>query len=1036
MKRLASFAAMLLLATMIPAPSPAQAGLPAPASSFSVTLITGDRVLVSEGASPSVDIVPGRGRHVTFHTTYGPGGVRVVPSDVAPLIGNKLDPQLFDVTALRRVSRGGRTPLIVQGGVALPGHPLASIRARAVSTSDAFALDSVEHVWLDGLVRADAVSGKLDRNLRQIEAPAAWDSGLSGSGVRVAVLDTGVDASHPDLAGRVATAENFTDSPDAVDRNGHGTHVASLIAGSGAAADGARRGVAFNSTLLSAKVLGDDGVGQFSDIIAGMEWAVAQGSRVINMSLSSEAPSDGSDPVSQAVQTLTASSGTLFVTSAGNRGPGESTIGAPGVAEAALTVGAVDQRDRLADFSSRGPRTGDSLVKPEIVAPGVDIVAARAAGTDLGDPVSPRYTRLSGTSMAAPHVAGAAALLAELHPRWTASYLKAALVGSAAPVAGGVFEAGAGRIDLARGVSQKVLAITPILSFGFASYPQAGVHQREVTLANTGATPVTVELSAQMRGLSVSPSSVRIPAGGEGTVTATVDVTAGGFGNLSGAVTSRPLRIPAGLVKEPIHHIVHINALDRLGTGNIETLAWMVNLGDVTRSPRDPVLLLDGAGTARVRPGFYAITAAIPTLEEGEPPPDTVAAVVVTSVSIATIAEVSVQAETWVTLDARRAQPVSASIAGAETTPIDLHVFVAAKDRAGNGSVLAYATSAQDVVEHKLFIEPTASARNGQLELSSKWRLETTGGGPTYDLLFAGDRFPQSLEYTVDPASLATIRTTYRTPGTPVDYIEGRFVHTKVNPVSIAVLQPTPLFKVEHLSPGKDMNWFQCANLILAEHGGVGGYCQRPATYHSGENSDRAWLRAPLRTRAGASFATRSLLIGLDELADDEGNVGSIAGFVLSNRSYALYRNGSLIAEGVDPLGAHPIPRGNATFQLTRKFEAPLGRSTAVESSWTFRTGAQIIDVAVHVPVDADNRSPGVLPLTVEVSRRVSEVSLQLSTDDGRTWQTVTLRRAGSDLYRATVDLPLGPVSLRTAASDGQGNHSEQTVLRAIEIRG
>jgi subtilisin family serine protease len=136
--------------------------------------------------------------------------------------------------------------------------------------------------------------------------------------VKVAVLDTGVDATHPDLAGRIKQTQNFTSSADTVDRFGHGTHVADIVAGSGAASNGSRKGVAPGADLLVGKVLGDDGAGYDSWIIAGMEWAAAQGATVVNMSLGGD-PTDGTDPLSEAVDRISADSGTLFVVAAGTR---------------------------------------------------------------------------------------------------------------------------------------------------------------------------------------------------------------------------------------------------------------------------------------------------------------------------------------------------------------------------------------------------------------------------------------------------------------------------------------------------------------------------------------------------------------------------------------------------------------------------------------------------------------------------------------------------------------------------------------------
>ncbi|HEX6682680.1 MAG TPA: S8 family serine peptidase [Candidatus Limnocylindrales bacterium] len=1088
MKRLVVLAAILVL---LPAP-PSQAGETqaveaqgitppalASAASLAVTLITGDSVRVTPvpGARPAIQVAAATwpGRRVTFHTTYSGDRIRVVPSDVAHLVGRTLDPALFDVGALAEV---GELRVIVRGGGSGAGKALPSIGAtvQRLTTADAATVgarlsrnEGPQHIWLDAMAKAETATAKaesaaakaetatakaetatakaetatakaetatakLDRNLTQIGAPHAWDRGLSGTAVKVAVLDTGVDPSHPDLRGRLVKAENFTDSPTADDRNGHGTHVASIVAGDGAAAGGQRRGVAFGSELLSGKVLGDEGTGSFSDIIEGMQWAADQGARIVNLSLGTDFPSNGSDPLSQAVESLTASHGTLFVVSAGNRGPGESTIGAPGAATSALTIGAVDAHDRLAAFSSRGPRVGDRAVKPELTAPGVDIIAARASGTDLGEPVNARYTRLSGTSMAAPHVAGAAALLAQHHPQWTGRELKALLVGSASPVKETAFAAGSGRLDLPKALRQNVIAADPTLSFGFVPYPPQPLAARPVTLVNKGSAAVTVDLSARMGGLgaAVRPAKVTIPAGGSAKADVSVAVERGDYGAFGGQVNAGELTVPLGVFKEPVHHFVHLRALDRLGTSRVETLAWLVNLDDIRLSPADPVLLTDGVATARVRPGHYTITAAIPTLEEGDPPPED-DDLIVTSVSIAAVADVTIDREREIVLNARNARPLSASVAGVATTPVDVHVFVAAKDRDDNGSVLAYQTSAQDVIEGKLFVEPTATARHGSLELSSKWRLNTVDGSTTYDLLFASGSFPSNLEYVADPGSLARIGTLYRAP---VAYNEGRFAYTDVNPVSIAVLQQAPVspaVRFEFISGGTQQSWFQCVNVIAAEEG-IGGFCQAPQAFRRGETAHRDWLRAPLRTRAGAFREERRLFIGLDELADAAGTAGTISGHAFESRSYTLSRNGKLLSSGLDPLGGHPIPPGPATFTLTRSLQLRPGLlplSPRVESSWTFTTPEGILDAEVRVPVDGTNTAAARTTLEL-VTARHATATLELSYDDGKTWAPVALQRFGSGRFRATVDLRPGAVSVRTAVRDGDGNHTEQTVIGAF----
>ena len=560
----ATLAAVLALsvATVIPAgaapPSPpGTARSAAPGKATKVTLITGDVVEVSDAGNgkKAASVQPAAGREaVTFHTLEVDGGLRVLPSDAVPYLSTGvLDANLFDVDELIADGYGDAAapnlPLIVRYAdpsaartQSLAGttttRSLDSIGGAAVSATknelpelwkslepnqNARALSrGIAKIWLDGKVRP-----VLDQSVPQIGAPAAWQAGYEGQGVEVAVLDTGVDADHPDLKGKVQQAVDFSGSPTgASDHFGHGTHVAATIAGTGAGAGGTRKGVAPKADLLIGKVLGDDGFGYDSSIIAGMEWAAAEGAKVVNMSLGGEA-TDGTDPLSQAVDRITAESGTLFVVAAGNEGRDES-VGTPGAAPSALTVGAVDRNDVMADFSSRGPRLGDSGLKPEITAPGVDIVAARAAGTIMGEPLNDLYTAASGTSMATPHVAGAAVLLAQQHPDWKADRIKNALVSTAKTTPDvSVYAQGSGRVDVARAVSQKVYA-TAVADFGLVS---AG-STKTVTYKNDGTAPVTLALSVDVDNLDSHqpetdalslPSSVTVPAGGSVDVPVALD---------------------------------------------------------------------------------------------------------------------------------------------------------------------------------------------------------------------------------------------------------------------------------------------------------------------------------------------------------------------------------------------------------------------------------------------------------------------------------------------------------------------------------
>src|SRR5690606_1060310 len=335
------------------------------------------------------------------------------------------------------------------------------------------------------------------------------------TGVTVAVLDSGVDAAHPDLVGKVVASESFVGGTVA-DGHGHGTHVASTIAGSGAASGGQYQGGAPGADLVVGQVCDDGGGCPTSAVIAGMEWAAQeQGADIVSMSLGCGPPdclSDGTDPMSQAVNNLTAATGALFVIAAGNSGGPSRRVATPGVADAALTVGASAKRAEdwpIPIFTSLGPRI-DGVLKPDISAPGVNIVAARAAGTALcqgacmpGDgPVNESYTAASGTSMATPHVAGAAAILVQQHPDWTPERLKTTLMSTSLglEIAGfrmSTYAQGAGRVDIARAVSQRLWTDTANISPGILEFGDPA-YVVPVTYHNDSTSDLTLSLSATL----------------------------------------------------------------------------------------------------------------------------------------------------------------------------------------------------------------------------------------------------------------------------------------------------------------------------------------------------------------------------------------------------------------------------------------------------------------------------------------------------------------------------------------------------------
>ena len=319
---------------------------------------------------------------------------------------------------------GGRVARVVAPGtvaVDVPDEPAAAKRAEQRLDDDARVV-AVEH---DVVYRASAVEpndpcfvscfgvpAPSQWGLRAVRGPEAWEVTRGRPDVVVAVLDGGVDATHPDLVGKVVVGPELSGSPTSDDRTGHGTSVAGTIAAVPDNGEGIA-GLGWSTRVLSVKVLDDRGEGFGSDVAAGIRAAVAAGARVVNLSLGG-----GTSPVVRDAVRDAQRSGVLVVAAAGNDGAGvaEFPAGYPGV----LGVGATGRDDRLAPFSNRGP----SVL---LGAPGVGIVSTTAA---CGPTC--RYALQTGTSSAAPHVSAAAALLLASTPDASADEVRVRLTRSAA----------------------------------------------------------------------------------------------------------------------------------------------------------------------------------------------------------------------------------------------------------------------------------------------------------------------------------------------------------------------------------------------------------------------------------------------------------------------------------------------------------------------------------------------------------------------------------------------------------------------------
>lgn len=346
--------------------------------------------------------------------------------------------------------------------------PMVAVQGTSLQLNSLPLLPGLRSIHLDR-----RLSYYLDESAPRVGAPRAWaELGVTGRGVAVAVIDSGIDALHPDLAYGSKVIQNVKLAPDLFGTgplvleglantdttSGHGTHVASTAAGSGAALGGRYRGIAPGAQLVGV------GAGEALFIVTALEafdWVLQNrleyGIRVISNSWGTSGAFDERDPINVASR-LAHASGLVVVFAAGNDGPGANTLNPYCVAPWVICV-AAGHKDgaTLAGFSSRGI-AGDALYRPTLTAPGVDIAAARASTgivtnaffavdlVSLGADAA-HYAAASGTSMAAPHVSGAVALMLEANPALTPDQVKATLQSTATPMSYAPHEAGAGFLN-------------------------------------------------------------------------------------------------------------------------------------------------------------------------------------------------------------------------------------------------------------------------------------------------------------------------------------------------------------------------------------------------------------------------------------------------------------------------------------------------------------------------------------------------------------------------------------------------------------
>ncbi|MGV9312229.1 S8 family peptidase [Streptomyces sp. NPDC003691] len=1045
-----------------------------------VTLITGDRVVVGAGGR-IMQVRPGEGREgIPVRTERAQGRTYVVPYDAQRLIAaGKLDRRLFDVTELaspegRRLHGDGVKAIVTYKGpsagaakktvrASASHRALPAVGAEAVAaatptgaaelwdaltrTTRGGALTTtagIEKVWLDAVVKAT-----LDRTTRQIGAPKAWSRSYDGTGVKIAVIDTGIDKRHPDLAGRVVAERNFTGDADAGDRNGHGTHIASTAAGTGAASGGTHKGVAPGATLLNGKVLDAQGSSSFSKIMEAIDWAVAQGADVVSLSFGS-ADSPGIDPMEALVNKYTTEKGVLFAIAAGNNGPGPSTIGSPGTAAEALTVGAVDNDNVIAGFSSRGPRGEGGNIKPDVTAPGVAVTAA-AAGTG-------GYTDMSGTSMATPHAAGAAAILKQRHPDWTGARIKAALTGSAAPGPYSVFDQGTGRIDIDRATAQNVVAEPASVSLGSPRWPHndADLVTERITYRNTGTVDLTLDLAlASATGpdgkpaptglFSLGASRLTVPAGGTASLDVTADVRAGSTdGRYQAIVVAQGddgrtvVRTATTVNREPESYELTIRAIGRDGKPDPNAAAAIGFPGG--ESP-DRVLTVDpttGERTVRLPKGHYAVTG-----QSHDPATDG------TDLIVRPLLELT--GDTTVVLDARTTKPVRVTVpdrkAGEAVSTMGYTV------RQGG---TAYAWQSIFFPLNKVRTAHAGPALSGGTvthHVIGVW--EKPGTDYNTALQGSGTRFPAGLtkHYRNSDFARVDVGLGASVPGKFSQY----YAYGEFSPGlggGTVVTQPAQTRRTSYLTTAQGVRWTLENHQLKTPDDG-----DSPESMH--------WSATPEKFRAGKKYrvdlntAVHGPMVGKEWGVFREGDAlqarlplfadgrGNTADSSYATARTTLHRGTSLVGRADRPTDAGELftalPQQRAAYTLATSVtrDASVSRvATRVDASWTFRSQRTSkesrlpLSVVRFAPaVGLDSTAPAgrvqTYPVTVQgpaAGKNLKSLNVSVSYDGGKSW-----RKAAVKDGRVTVKTPAKGkgIALRATVADKQGNKGSMTIHNA-----
>jgi hypothetical protein len=653
--------------------------------------------------------------------------------------------------------------------------------------------------------------------------------------------------------------------------------------------------------------------------------------------------------------------------------------------------------------------------------------------------------------MAAPHVAGAAAILAGAHPDWTADRLKTTLMASAEPTDGvSVLDQGTGRVDVAKAMTTTVSASPASISNGTVRWPHDDDEPiaKTVTYTNTGSEPVPLDLATDVRGpdgavapqgmFTVTPTRLTVPAGGQATATVTTDTRVeAADGQYSGVVTAtgagQSVRAPIAVTREAESYDVTVTFIDQNGSPTGNYLYRFMNVDD-----REMYAQYNPSGTVvlRLPKGEYFLDGAI-TTPRGEF--DHHNAVIVEPAF-------TVTGDTSLVLDAREARPVGFTL-DEPNARAGFGFFAVERETAwGNPGMQGIFTSVDD-----FGIRPTTTSKKDKFTLTVEAHL-AEWNGTSYD----GIPYLYHVLHTEKDVVPATLNWTYHNR----QFAKVRSRHAATTPGMIGVREgfatmPLPATLTEYYTP--DVPW----GGTFTETTELGAYPVsavsqvEPRSFPLGRTTTERWnvgVHGPAFPEYNWDYAaarTGDEAYFSLPLATDQGR--GRRGMPFGEGTTTLLRDGQVVGEEPSAgYGLFQLPPERAEYTLRSSVTRPDVRlSTVISSEWTFMSehAAEHVDLpllAVRFAPNLDdhNAAPaGRFTIPVYVQRNggavgaVNAPAVEVSYDDGATWRPAQVKRAGAG-WKAVVDHPAGAefVSLRSTITDAGGNAQRQTITRAYAL--